>query len=538
MKSKKNNKNHDHEKLPASDKRLKSPRGSYEAQRWLAAEEADSLKQEANEHPRPDIFLLYNYSAQSFKYAVEIAMMTHTPKETPPEQFVGNQVRLFEYMKRVEDYPNIFSLLENWSKNPGITFAWLAGRSALEVAIQFAKMIYTATATARKEIASRGATSYDSLLVAPKPDSEFDKWRDRTIEELLTHQIPNPDIWPSMADIHRDYRSLQYKMEDEYSRFVAPLDKGIVIDTIKQPQKSRNLADNKKFIEREIMEYDVFICHASEDKKDFVKPLANALAKQNLKVWYDEFELTLGDSLREKIDYGLANSRYGVVVLSKAFFEKKWTKEELDGLAARQTSEGKKVILPIWYKVGCEDVKKFSPMLAGKLAARSEEGLGVIVSKILATFKEEPPLKRKSVFQTTNQVSLLAPQIKKKLIIDLKVIKNNYSHLDMKIFLDTESGSANRRHVETELLGILADAGFAVHGSGNSTIIRGQQIPPVEILVNPNNLKFAEQLSEVLNQFINVEFPLSKSDGFPKDALKIFIRGDPLFSPDGVVSFQ
>lgn len=154
------------------------------------------------------------------------------------------------------------------------------------------------------------------------------------------------------------------------------------------------------------MEYDVFICHASEDKQDFVKPLADALVKENLKVWYDEFELTLGDSLREKIDYGLANSRYGIVVLSKAFFRKKWPKEELDGLVVRQTSEGKKVILPIWHGVGYSDVKKFSPMLAGKLAAKSEEGLEAVVAQILAVCKEQTSVKRESVFQKSDQISL------------------------------------------------------------------------------------------------------------------------------------
>ena len=70
------------------------------------------------------------------------------------------------------------------------------------------------------------------------------------------------------------------------------------------------------------MEWDVFISHASEDKDEFVEHLADALVAADFKVWYDEFELKLGDSLRKKIDFGLANCRYGVVVLSKAFFAK------------------------------------------------------------------------------------------------------------------------------------------------------------------------------------------------------------------------
>ena len=45
-------------------------------------------------------------------------------------------------------------------------------------------------------------------------------------------------------------------------------------------------------------EYDVFISHASEDKEEVARPLAEALRKNGLSVWYDEFELKIGDSLR------------------------------------------------------------------------------------------------------------------------------------------------------------------------------------------------------------------------------------------------
>lgn len=71
-------------------------------------------------------------------------------------------------------------------------------------------------------------------------------------------------------------------------------------------------------------EYDVFISHASEDKDAVVRPLAHALQKAGLSVWFDEFELQIGDSLRRKIDTGLARSRFGVVVLSQAFLGKGW----------------------------------------------------------------------------------------------------------------------------------------------------------------------------------------------------------------------
>lgn len=77
--------------------------------------------------------------------------------------------------------------------------------------------------------------------------------------------------------------------------------------------------------------YDAFISHATEDKESVVKPLAKQLDRMGYRVWYDEFELTVGDSLRQSIDRGLGTSRYGVVVLSQAFFAKNWPQYELNG---------------------------------------------------------------------------------------------------------------------------------------------------------------------------------------------------------------
>ena len=117
-------------------------------------------------------------------------------------------------------------------------------------------------------------------------------------------------------------------------------------------------------------EYDVFISHATEDKDHFVRPLAKALVAKGLRVWYDEFELRIGDSLREKIDLGLVSSRFGVVVISPSFFQKNWPQYELDGLTAPQMA-GEKVILPIWHRITKNEILKHCPSLAGKFASNS-----------------------------------------------------------------------------------------------------------------------------------------------------------------------
>lgn len=113
--------------------------------------------------------------------------------------------------------------------------------------------------------------------------------------------------------------------------------------------------------------YDVFISHASEDKSSIVRDLANALVGEGLSVWYDEFELRIGDSLRRKIDLGLANSRVGLVVLSKSFMRKGWTNYELDGIVTRSVT-GEQVMLPIWHEVTKSEVLAYSPSIADKVA--------------------------------------------------------------------------------------------------------------------------------------------------------------------------
>jgi len=91
--------------------------------------------------------------------------------------------------------------------------------------------------------------------------------------------------------------------------------------------------------------YDVFISHATEDKP-YVEPLVEALEAAGIKVWFDKTALEWGDDLRPSIDRGLANCRYGIVVLSKAFLgKKKWTEYELNSLFALE-QPGKKIILP------------------------------------------------------------------------------------------------------------------------------------------------------------------------------------------------
>lgn len=114
-------------------------------------------------------------------------------------------------------------------------------------------------------------------------------------------------------------------------------------------------------------EYDVFISHAGEDKDAVVRPLATELDVLGLDVWFDEFELEMGDSLRESIDEGLSMSRFGIIVLSEQFMGKDWPESELNALMNLYHSDNVGII-PLWYDITKDHVVKYSPILSDLIA--------------------------------------------------------------------------------------------------------------------------------------------------------------------------
>lgn len=134
------------------------------------------------------------------------------------------------------------------------------------------------------------------------------------------------------------------------------------------PQTSLKPEQTTKPTRNKGEQWDVFISHASEDKESYVDGLVNALIDAGISVWYDRLVLEWGDDLRKKIDHGLKNCLFGVVVLSKAFLGgKKWTDHEFSTLFELE-EPSKKLILPIWHGIVREDLLTYSPSLAGRLA--------------------------------------------------------------------------------------------------------------------------------------------------------------------------
>lgn len=132
--------------------------------------------------------------------------------------------------------------------------------------------------------------------------------------------------------------------------------------------------------------WDVFISHAFEDKNDVARPLAKILENNGLKVWFDETELRLGDSLRERIDHGLHQSHCGIVILSEAFFAKDWPKRELNGLFALEVTHKKKII-PVWHEIEFDAVRKYSPILSDRVAVKTTFGIESVAIEIIRAIR-------------------------------------------------------------------------------------------------------------------------------------------------------
>lgn len=135
----------------------------------------------------------------------------------------------------------------------------------------------------------------------------------------------------------------------------------------------------------DLSQTSVFISHASEDKSPFVRLLAEALRHRGLQVWYDEFSLRVGDSLRRSIDKGLNQCRYAVVIISPSFLRKEWPQRELDGLI-----QGRKAILPVWHNITLQEVRNYSLTLADRIATCSSKGIGQVVDDLIQAIESGP----------------------------------------------------------------------------------------------------------------------------------------------------
>ncbi|MGD1046638.1 MAG: toll/interleukin-1 receptor domain-containing protein [Bacteroidota bacterium] len=90
----------------------------------------------------------------------------------------------------------------------------------------------------------------------------------------------------------------------------------------------------------------VFLCHSSEDKV-IVEQFANRLKSSKHYVWFDKWEIKVGDSIVEKINDGLDTMTHLIIFLSKASVNKPWVKKELSSALMRKLKDNSVKVMPI-----------------------------------------------------------------------------------------------------------------------------------------------------------------------------------------------
>ncbi len=166
-------------------------------------------------------------------------------------------------------------------------------------------------------------------------------------------------------------KQLEKKQEQKFKNMQASYDNEIsqLRDRLRTQLAEDSTAVKSVFDDRSSNEeFDVLVSHATEDKKTFANEFVDILTNEyHLRVWYDALSIAWGDSIHSSIDEGLIKCKFGVVVLSRDYIKKYWTRYELEGLFQRE-SHGGKLILPIWHNITKKEVEEFSPSLADRNA--------------------------------------------------------------------------------------------------------------------------------------------------------------------------
>ena len=115
-----------------------------------------------------------------------------------------------------------------------------------------------------------------------------------------------------------------------------------------------------------------FLSYASEDK-EFAEQVAKALQEKGIETWWDKWEIRHGDSIRQKVDEGIAACTHFLVLLTHQSICKPWVSTEMDAAFVRKL-EGKCRFIPVRYKLHVSDLP---PTLRGVLSLKIESGTDI-----------------------------------------------------------------------------------------------------------------------------------------------------------------
>lgn len=133
--------------------------------------------------------------------------------------------------------------------------------------------------------------------------------------------------------------------------------------------------------------YDLFLCHAWDDRRETAKELYDALEHIGVTVWFSEKNVVLGTPLMREIDRGLAKSRAGLVLVTRSFVKRLKAAgvadKELSALLARD------LLVPVVHGISYEELREESPLLASRTgldtAEDTMEQIAVKIGELVST---------------------------------------------------------------------------------------------------------------------------------------------------------
>lgn len=142
-----------------------------------------------------------------------------------------------------------------------------------------------------------------------------------------------------------------------------------------------------KAIKSEHNMYDVFLCHASEDKDTIARPLYEELKKLGLNVFLDSEEIGWGDSLIDIINRALHKSKYVIAVMSENSVEKKWPQKEINAVLSNEINHDKSKLLPLIHG-NAEDILGKNFLMSDKLYKEWKNNPEEIAKSVLAMLQK------------------------------------------------------------------------------------------------------------------------------------------------------
>ena len=91
--------------------------------------------------------------------------------------------------------------------------------------------------------------------------------------------------------------------------------------------------------------FDAFLSYSQADRPS-IKKIADILKQRRIRVWYDRWEMKPGDVLRERINEGIEQANYFLVVLSENSLKSSWVKFRVNSAMIREIEERHVRVIP------------------------------------------------------------------------------------------------------------------------------------------------------------------------------------------------